>query len=469
MKTKSDNRSPKRRIVILGGGITGLSLAEKLLKENTHSVIVLEKQNYLGGFAATLNADGIAFDIGSHRIHPSIPKNILHYIKTITKNSLLEMPRNGKLYFQGSYIDYPPKISNFIKTMGMKKIFRIGSSLIAARLIDDSKGNENFQTAMTKLVGKELYDAFYDSYARKLWGHNPAKMSMDAAGRRKLFLATNFLRPGTFKKRKFFYPHMGIGQITKSVAKRFVENQGTILDGIRLKQVKVEKQNIKQISIEDSDSGHRQLDVDVCISTIPIDDLHRLVFPNNWTPKIEWRAIRLVILLFDKQISTDSETYYFPSTDVTVGRVSDIRKYSATLNPGLTGTLLTIEIPCNEYDEIWEKGEADLVRLCVKELKTVNLLKSIPAVTWHHSMRFKKVYPIYDLHWKDGYSRIYDELMRIENLFTIGRSGLFLHCNIDHCIAQASEMSTFLLNSKSYDKSLWNKKVTGFYQMSARD
>lgn len=49
-------------VVIVGGGISGLSAAFQL---NDYRVLILEKENQLGGRIKTLNRDGINFDVGA--------------------------------------------------------------------------------------------------------------------------------------------------------------------------------------------------------------------------------------------------------------------------------------------------------------------------------------------------------------------------------------------------------------------
>jgi len=61
------------------------------------------------------------------------------------------------------------------------------------------------------------------------------------------------------------------------------------------------------------------------------------------------------------------------------------------------------------------------------------------------------------------------DLDEIKNLFTVGRRGLFLHCNIDHCISQSLELADLILSNKWQDKNLWRQKVSNFLKFSARD
>ena len=46
------------RIAVVGAGISGLVSAYVLAKEGVNNVVLYEKEDYLGGHAKTVNADG---------------------------------------------------------------------------------------------------------------------------------------------------------------------------------------------------------------------------------------------------------------------------------------------------------------------------------------------------------------------------------------------------------------------------
>ena len=76
-------------VVIVGGGITGLVLAERLSRKRGRQVVLLEKNHSCGGLAATLSNDGLHFDLGSHRLHVRSPKQVIRYVEDIIGECLL--------------------------------------------------------------------------------------------------------------------------------------------------------------------------------------------------------------------------------------------------------------------------------------------------------------------------------------------------------------------------------------------
>jgi len=51
------------RVAVVGGGISGLVSAYVLAKGGVN-VVLYEKEDYLGGHAKTVNADGVDLDLG---------------------------------------------------------------------------------------------------------------------------------------------------------------------------------------------------------------------------------------------------------------------------------------------------------------------------------------------------------------------------------------------------------------------
>lgn len=55
-------------IAVIGGGLTGLTAAVYLARAGK-SVIVLEKENQLGGLAQTVKLNGALFNLGPHAMY----------------------------------------------------------------------------------------------------------------------------------------------------------------------------------------------------------------------------------------------------------------------------------------------------------------------------------------------------------------------------------------------------------------
>lgn len=54
----------KKRYLILGGGPTGLTIANMLKQKKNNNFLVLEKESEAGGLCRSVKVDGTDFDIG---------------------------------------------------------------------------------------------------------------------------------------------------------------------------------------------------------------------------------------------------------------------------------------------------------------------------------------------------------------------------------------------------------------------
>lgn len=79
------------RVAVVGGGISGLVSAYVLAKGGVN-VVLYEKEDYLGGHAKTVNADGVDLDLGFMVFNRVITTNsslfYLFYSASIVHNSL---------------------------------------------------------------------------------------------------------------------------------------------------------------------------------------------------------------------------------------------------------------------------------------------------------------------------------------------------------------------------------------------
>ena len=69
-------------IIVIGAGITGLSVAWRLSKKG-YKVIVLEQQKFSGGLSTSIKEKGFKMDIGPHFLTLPVESNITNEIKKL--------------------------------------------------------------------------------------------------------------------------------------------------------------------------------------------------------------------------------------------------------------------------------------------------------------------------------------------------------------------------------------------------
>lgn len=463
-----DNHDYKH-IVILGAGISGLTAAYELSKLYNSKVIVIEKEPFPGGLAATLHFDTINVDIGSHRIQSTVQRSIRSYISNTLGVNLLKQRRHGLLCMPGMSVSYPPNLLNLFRTLPLRMSLSYSFSLLERFRYPDDK--TNYKSAMLHKVGKRIYENFFHEYIYKLWGIAPENISIEGMKRRKTILnLKSVLKSVAGKHRYFFYPENGIGAIADALAEKIRNNGGKIYYKSQLSNVETDISNtIRSVSVLDSLEKEVIFSNPLVLSTIPVDELCQTIFPYIPAPPLMWRDLRVVYIHISEQLHLRNETFYLPALDTACGRISFIQKYSPFLNTPCTGTIITCEFPTSQGDQIWEMDDNEIGRLCKENLIKCKILSNTQQIKTVYSVRIKKAYPVYTTTWKESYSSIQRNLSDIRNLFVFGRRGLFLHCNIDHAIRQGVEIAKVVSSNQKFKSQLWKKRADHFSTCSARD
>jgi protoporphyrinogen oxidase len=162
----------KSVVAIIGGGPAGLTAAYSLQKQSEgHQAIVLEQSDKVGGLARTETYKGFRFDIGGHRFFTKVRAvdNLWH---EILPNDFLNRPRLSRIYYKGRYFNYPLKVFNALRNMGIYESARIMLSYAKWHFKPHTE-ERNFEQWVTNRFGGRLFWHFFKAYTEKVWGIPP--------------------------------------------------------------------------------------------------------------------------------------------------------------------------------------------------------------------------------------------------------------------------------------------------------
>ena len=156
-----------KKIAIIGGGISGLTVA-RLLK-NQYSETLFEREDTLGGLIRCRKVDGNLFHICGGHIFNSKYQHVLdwfwshfnrdqEFIKA-DRNSIVFMP-------DGKEIPYP--IENHVYLMDKDIQHHFITDLITIARNQNIKP-DNFEEFLIGRFGKTLYDLYFHPYNTKVW------------------------------------------------------------------------------------------------------------------------------------------------------------------------------------------------------------------------------------------------------------------------------------------------------------
>lgn len=439
----------KKTIAIIGAGITGLTLGWKLSKD--YNVLIIEKENQIGGICSSFKKDNFSFDYGPHKLYPQnkVSLNAIKELYSSNPADLLEVYKKSKISLNGKFFSYPLKITELLTKFNIflaaKLMFSYSYSLITNFVRKEPKNYEDF---VISKFGKGIYNIVFKSNAQKIWG-NPKELSADLAKTRisSPNLATVIINTllksddPSINAKTFFYPKNSILDLMNHMADK-MEN-GKILLNSTVDKVIKEDNKIKEIIV-----NGRKIKVDYLISTSYLSDsLSLLNAPKDiieLANNLKFRDLYLVYLIFDKKRILKDNWLFFPGKKFIFQRISEQKSFSSFNQPENKSALIA-EISARP--EIEKLSEKEIIDIVISNLSKIGINSPISSA---FVVKKTKIYPIYDLKYKSKLKQILGWIdNNTTNFITCGRNGLFNYNNMDHCMDMAIKLSEHLKSSGS--------------------
>ena len=507
----------KGKAIIIGAGPAGLTAAYEFLRKSEIQPIVLEKSDYVGGIARTVNYRGNRIDIGGHRffsksdrvmnwwleilpLQPFSAEQEIAYRKQIRSlqglNSsvpqdddrvMLVRQRKSRIYFLRKFFDYPIQMnSQTIRNLGLWRVLRIALSYLHA-VCFPIRPEENLEEFFINRFGKQLYLTFFKSYTEKVWGVPCDKISAEWGAQRIKGLSitktlVHFVRQ-KFKSKQdlrqkdtetslieqFLYPKLGPGQMWEEVAKRVAEGGGQVLTNQEVVRLRTDGKRVIGVEARDARTGKTTLfDGDYFFSTMPISELIRAL--DSQVPErvraisdglIYRDFITVGLLLSELRIHGENgeklirdNWIYVQEPDVQVGRLQIFNNWSPYLVRDPDQVWIGLEYFCYDTDDLWKKSDEEMVRLAKEELQRIGIIDSSKVVD-STVIHMAKTYPAY-FGTYDRFGELREYLDGFANLFLVGRNGMHKYNNQDHSMLTAMTAVENILSGRAGKDNIWS-------------
>lgn len=160
--------------VVVGAGLAGSTLAERIASQKDKEVLVIEKKNHIAGhcFDYYDKHDILVHKYGPHIFHTK-HKEVWDYLSNFTDWKLYQ--HRVLSYVDGKFVPIPINLDT------VNKLF--GTELTTEELPDfferKSKPIDNIETSADVIlskVGEYLYEKMFKNYTKKQWGVTPDKL-----------------------------------------------------------------------------------------------------------------------------------------------------------------------------------------------------------------------------------------------------------------------------------------------------
>jgi len=449
-------------LLIVGSGPAGL-MAAYLAASKGHDVTVVERLDSPGGMSASFEINGMMVDYGSHRLHPATSQPLLEILKNILGTDLQTRNRNGRIRVEEKWVTFPLSFSNLVKSLPARSVSELFKDSLTSPFRQPAE--ETFAEHIKAGLGQKVFDLIYGPYAKKLWGMPAEELHSDLARKRvsaksHLDILKKLIRSTINNGQIFFYPRNGYGQICERLAEE-AENKGArFLFETEIKSIDLTDKTCVVTKTENGSFDSQRI-----WSTAPFGSLVKMINPAPSPQIIEslkqlkYRAMVLVYLICDQERLTEFDAHYFPGIDTPISRISEPKNYREGPDPK-DFTIICCEVPCWEGDQIWlasdeELGELMLDSLAKQGLPKINLLDT-------KTRRLPKVYPIYDLDYREKFENLINWSTSQERLTIFGRQGLFAPDNLHHALSMGHAAANALDSNTSFAHNSWKSSLEEF-------
>lgn len=432
----------EKKVLILGGGISGLSAAYHL-KLSHVPFTVIDALDEPGGNCRTIQRDGFMFDTGAHRIHDK-DKEITRQVKGLLGEHLKRINAPSKIFDNGRFLSFPLEFQDIFRRMDKGFTIRAGIDLLKSR---NRKGSrDDFEGFAVHSYGRSMAERFLLNYSRKLWGVPCDTLSPDVSGERLksmtlVTLLQNFISrryaESTHYEGEFYYPDRGIGQLSEAMARSI--GSGNIRLNSRVSGILHDGKRIERVAMD----GHDSIGVDQVISTLAIADLVTMMRPAppqdilNKAKSLKFRNIRLAVFFIRAERINDAATIYFPADRFIFSRGYEPKNRSRSMSPqGMTS--FVAEVPCFEQEWAWRADHAEFTSRVREQVVETGLVRDEDIIGCTDE-RVVNAYPVLEKDYNEKVSSIFEYLSVFENLEVSGRIGLFKYLWIHNLLREGQE------------------------------
>jgi protoporphyrinogen oxidase len=441
----------KPKIVIIGGGPTGLGAAYRLHELGYTDWVLYERSDYLGGHASShTDPQGFVWDEGGHVIFSHYPyfDKLVDAMLGKEENQLV---RESWIVKGNAWIPYP--FQNNLRYL--PKDVQVSCLLGAATAASNgtAKVATNFRDWILATFGEGIAEAFMFPYNSKVWTTPLDQMSSSWIGERVSVVDFKRLLENVLYERddaawgpnnKFRFPlYGGTGEIYRRMTKCFPDKVHT---GKELVEVDTTR---KRVSFADGTGDHYE----VLISTAPLDLLVRMLKPSpsqllEAAANLQHNNLLVFGLGLEKKIETSKCWIYFADPDMPCYRATYFSHYSPQNVPNgdterYSSLMCEMSFRTDETpnpSQLQQKVVAGLIRAGILEENDQKRIVS----NYHHAIPYS--YPIPTLGRDRALSVLQPALME-QGIYSRGRFGAWRYeiGNMDHSVMMGVEAVNHVL------------------------
>ena len=401
-------------ISIIGGGITGLSVAYYLSKEG-FDVTVYESSYFFGGQASSIKIDNYFIERGYHHIFRN-DFEIINLIDELGLNESLEWHISSVgMYSDKSLYKFSTPL-DLLKYKPISLINRIRLGLISLYL-QRRKNWKNYESIsannwILKYAGKEIYNKVWGPLLKAKFGlyHEVVAMPWFWSKMKTRFASRNKKGDEILGYLKYSFE-----ELINSLISKIEANGGTVKLNHKVTSIGLSEGSVESIEYIYKEKKEN-VKTDIVVCTAPSYEIQKLInFDKNYVDKLsaaKYLGASVFILYLKKQFSP----YYWMNIIDDEIPFLGLIEHTNLVGKGRYGGnhILYITNYLPHTDEIFKKNKEELLDIYIENLKKIN-----PEFNknWILDYKYNSVSAAQPVIPKNYSSRIPEIESPIENLF----------------------------------------------------
>ena len=428
-----------KEIVILGGGLSGLSACYH------GNGVIYEKNTLTGGQASSSEESGFIFDEGIHVMHTK-NEYILNLMDKLEVNMQVR-ERNAWIVSHGSMTRYPFQANTF----GLPEaIVRDCVDVCIESNFVDSDNINNYEDWVYYMFGKGIAEHFMIPYSQKFWGIKAKNLTTDWVNVRHPKPSKEEVIKGSLEDQtkgfginaSYRYPKKGgYGYIGKRLTDKCKDR---IKVGMEATRIDVYKKEIE--------FNHNELvSFETILSSIPLPELVKII-PDapqivlDAAAKLKTNSMFVVNIGVSRPNITDKNWIYYLEKEFSFVRVSFPFNQSESVTP-LGASSISAEIAYGN-DNPLPTNKENLSELVIKDLIKANILKESDEIIYLNTVDIKYAYVIFDKERKASIKIIHEYLKKFD-IIPFGRYGMWAYLWSDEAMLSGKKVSEKLSRNKT--------------------
>ena len=451
-----------KNIVVLGGGISGLSAAWRLTTQGI-AVDVLEADSCIGGLAKTIRENGYCLNVGPHSFF-SEDNQIIQTVLDLFDYKLEPMQRTVKFFYKDKYLDYPLTAQGVLLQMGLLSGIRVALSYMKEKIFPRRSSTlgteeETVEDWAIASFGEHLYRTFFKPYTEQFWKVScldlasrsiPTHTRMSFLNTLRVILHQKATKTGESlierESLPAYHPRTGFGEIAERIADTIKRYGGNV--HLNCKVVGIRELPGGKVCVVYERNGRREeISADYIVSTIQLPLLIKMLSPQPpaevlaSADKLDYRSLVVLGMTTEKQRVLGCGYIYL--LDRPYNRITEMNEFSPQTSPP-GENIIEVEIPCLYNSAAWNASKEELFDMCISSLAEDGFLGP-GDVKKLFVIKSPAAYPIY----RKGYAKHLDCILNYiktqRSIAALGRCGEFMYMDIDICMKRAFDFADNLL------------------------